>query len=232
LDQPTDTDNNRNCLRNRQHYFHGGTHQQQKARKLGLGLAVITRLGLLLTVSWLAGLNKTWLWIGGHDFSGRDLILIGGGLFLLAKSANEIHQMAEGGPQDQPFASSPRASFRATILQILILDIVFSLDSVITAVGMTTRVGVMMTAVVLAVLVMLQAAQPIADFVERNPSIKMLALSFLLLIGLSLLTEGFEHHIPKGYIYFSMAFSAFVEAMNLRTKARSLAERNCEASSD
>ena len=193
--------------------------QRPKARQIGLGLAVVTRILLLLGIAWVAGLTKPWFDIAGHDVSGRDLILIGGGLFLLAKSAHEIHDKMEPHGEDAP--KVPRgSSFAWVIVQILLLDLVFSLDSVITAIGMTDQIPVMVAAVIISVGIMLFMAGPIGDFVNRHPSVKMLALSFLLLIGTSLVAEGIGHHIPKGYIYFSMAFSAFVEFLNLRSSSR------------
>jgi predicted tellurium resistance membrane protein TerC len=193
--------------------------QQTRARQVGLALAMITRILLLLSLSWLIGLTTPWFHIFGLGISGRDLILIAGGLFLIAKSTHEIHQKLEG----EEGVSSARVapSFRAVIIQILLLDIVFSLDSVITAIGMVDEVGVMIAAVMLAIGVMLVFAGAISGFVERHPTIKMLALSFLLLIGVVLLVEGFHGHVPKGYIYAAMAFSLIVEMLNLRMRAKS-----------
>jgi len=191
-------------------------NQQEPARKLGLALAMLIRIGLLFSISWIIKLTAPLFVLVGQEISGRDLILILGGLFLLAKSTHEIHQKLEG----EHGHSSARVlpSFGAVILQILLLDIVFSLDSVITAVGMADRIGVMVAAVVIAVAFMMIFAGPISAFVERHPTVKMLALSFLLLIGVALIAEGFDRHIPKGYIYFAMAFSVFVEMLNLRLK--------------
>jgi len=190
--------------------------QQERARRTGLFLAMITRIGLLLTLSWIIGLTAPLFGIMGQEISGRDLILISGGLFLLAKSTHEIHQKLEG--EEGHKSARVRPSFRAVIIQILLLDIVFSLDSVITAVGMVDQLWVMIVAVVIAVGFMVAFARPISAFVDRHPTVKMLALSFLLLIGFTLVAEGFDQHIPKGYIYFAMAFSVGVEMLNLRLR--------------
>jgi predicted tellurium resistance membrane protein TerC len=192
--------------------------QQNRARIVGLSLAMLMRIGLLFSISWVIGLTGTLFTVFDFDFSGRDLILIGGGLFLLGKATFEIHEKLEGEEHAPGAVAAGTASFAATIAQILLLDIVFSLDSVITAVGMAEELWVMVTAVVIAVLVMLLSAATISDFVNRHPTVKMLALSFLLLIGMSLVAEGFEFHIPKGYIYFAMGFSVFVEVLNLRLR--------------
>jgi predicted tellurium resistance membrane protein TerC len=191
-------------------------HQQPRARRLGLLGAMLMRVLLLFSLAWIIRLTRPWFTVLGQEVSGRDLILILGGLFLLAKSTYEIHDRLEGG--DEHGAQRVHASFTSVIIQIMLLDIVFSLDSVITAVGMVDSLWVMVSAVIIAVLIMMWAAEPISDFVHRHPTVKMLALSFLLLIGLSLLLEGFDHHIPKGYIYFAMGFSVFVEAINLRVR--------------
>jgi predicted tellurium resistance membrane protein TerC len=191
-------------------------HQQPRARQLGLFLAMFLRIGLLASLAWLVKLTAPLFTVLSQEISGRDLILIIGGLFLLFKSTREIHERLEG--EEGEANARVAAGFSAVIFQILLLDIVFSLDSVITAVGMANHLGVMITAVVLAVLVMMWAARPISDFVSRHPTIKMLALSFLLLIGVSLIAEGLDVHIPKGYIYFAMAFSVLVEMLNLREK--------------
>lgn len=193
-------------------------HQQGTARTVGLGLAMFTRILLLLVLAWIIGLTEPWFALFGHDFSGRDLILIGGGLFLVAKSTHEIHDKLEGESGRGSGAETP--SFASVITQILLLDVVFSLDSVITAVGMVDEIGVMIAAVVVAVVVMLLSAGPIARFVERHPTVKMLALSFLLLIGVTLIADGLGQHISKGYIYFAMGFSVFVEMLNLWTRKR------------
>ncbi len=194
--------------------------QQAKARTLGLGLAMITRVGLLFSLSFILRLTEP-LFTIGQDISGRDLILIMGGLFLLAKSTHEIHNKLEG--EEGGASRGVGSSFTSVIIQILLLDIVFSLDSVITAVGMTSYIGVMIAAVVIAVICMMVFAGPLNDFVHRHPTVKMLALSFLLLIGVTLIAEGFDQHISKGYIYFAMAFSVFVEMLNLRLKKKEAA---------
>jgi predicted tellurium resistance membrane protein TerC len=192
--------------------------QQARARTIGLTLAMVTRVLLLLSITWLARLTQPLFTVWGHEVSGRDLILMGGGLFLLAKATFEIHEKLEG---DEGHGSARVATrFWQVIAQIILLDIVFSLDSVITAVGMARQLWVMVTAVVLAVGVMLFAAGPISGFVERHPTVKMLALSFLLLIGFSLVAEGAGQHISKGYIYFAMGFSVLVEALNLRVRSK------------
>ena len=189
-----------------------------RARKVGLTLAMLMRIALLLSITWVMRLTAPLFTVVGQDISGRDLILIVGGLFLLAKSTHEIHEKLEG--EEGGASAKVVASFGAIIVQIMLLDIVFSLDSVITAVGMADDVAVMILAVIIAVGVMLVSAGAISDFVERHPTVKMLALSFLLLIGVSLVAEGFDQHIPKGYIYFAMFFSVFVEMINLRVRAR------------
>lgn len=187
--------------------------QQQRARTIGLALAMITRVLLLLTLAWIIGLTAPWFEVLGQEISGRDLILILGGVFLVAKSTREIHHKLEG---DDRTEVRGHPSFRSVIIQILLLDVVFSLDSVITAVGMVDEVGVMIAAVVVAIGIMLISAGAIGRFVDRHPTVKMLALSFLLLIGVTLIAEGFDQHISKGYIYFAMGFSVFVEMLNLR----------------
>jgi len=186
-----------------------------RARQVGLALAMTTRIALLFSIVWVMGLTRTLFEVLGHGFSLRDLILIAGGLFLLFKSTREIHEKLEGA-EDGTQARNARASFLAVIVQIGILDVVFSLDSVITAVGMAEDVSVMVAAVVLAVGFMMLAAGAVSRFVGDHPTVKMLALSFLLLIGMSLVADGFGQHIPKGYIYFAMGFSVFVEVLNLR----------------
>jgi predicted tellurium resistance membrane protein TerC len=190
--------------------------QSRKARLLGLGLAMLMRILLLFSISWIIGLTAPLFAIFGHEVSGRDLILIGGGLFLLAKSTHEIHGKLEGAEGEASTRVSP--SFTSVIVQILLLDIVFSLDSVLTAVGMVQQIEIMVAAVIIAVLVMLVSSGVISAFVQRHPTVKMLALSFLLLIGVLLIAEGFDQHIPKGYVYFAMAFSVFVEMLNLRLR--------------
>ena len=203
-------------------------NQQKKARQLGLGLAMITRVLLLLSLSLVMGLTATWFnigdWIGVTSkewldklaISGRDMILLVGGLFLIYKSTHEIHNKLEGDEEDG--VKGKVHSFAGTIVQILILDIVFSLDSVITAVGMAEHIEIMIAAVIIAVIVMMFSASAISNFVNKHPTVKMLALSFLLLIGVSLLAEGLDQHIPKGYVYFAMAFSVLVEMLNLKMK--------------
>jgi len=188
--------------------------QQAKARKVGLGLAMFIRLALLASLAWIARLTTPLFTVFNQEISGRDLILLVGGLFLLAKATHEIHDKLEG--EEGHASAKVAASFTSVIVQILALDIVFSLDSVITAIGMADELAVMMAAVVIAVGVMFFAAGPISNFVERHPTVKMLALSFLLLIGMSLVAEGFDQHISKGYIYFAMGFSVFVEMLNQR----------------
>lgn len=192
--------------------------QQARARTIGLALAMFTRVGLLFSLSWIIRLTAPLFTILGQEISGRDLILIGGGLFLIGKSTHEIHGKLEGAEGEQ--TSRTATSFGSIIVQILLLDIVFSLDSVITAVGMVDELAVMVAAVIIAVGVMLVASGPISAFVDQHPTVKMLALSFLLLIGVSLLAEGFDQHIPKGYIYFAMGFSVLVEALNLWARRR------------
>ena len=190
--------------------------QQQRARTLGLGLAMLMRIALLFSLSWIIRLTAPLFSVFGQEFSGRDLILFAGGLFLLAKATLEIHERLEGEEGQESAKVYP--SFAAVIFQIMLLDIVFSLDSVITAVGMAEDVSIMVAAVVTAVAIMMISAGPISAFVNRHPTVKVLALSFLLLIGLSLVGEAFQMHIPKGYIYFAMGFSIFVEMINLRVR--------------
>ena len=190
--------------------------QQNRARTIGLGLAMFTRVGLLFSLSWIIRLTAPLFVVLQQEISGRDLILLLGGLFLLAKSTHEIHQKLEG--EEGHASARVHPSFASVIVQILLLDIVFSLDSVITAVGMVDHIQIMIAAVVVAVIFMMFFAAPISAFVERHPTIKMLALSFLLLIGVTLIAEGFDQHISKGYIYFAMAFSVFVEMLNLRLR--------------
>ncbi len=192
--------------------------QQNRARIVGLSLAMFMRIALLFSISWVIGLTGTIFTVLDFDISGRDLILLGGGLFLLGKATFEIHEKLEGEQHAPGAVAAGTASFAATIAQILLLDVVFSLDSVITAVGMADELWVMVTAVVIAIGVMLVSAGTISDFVNRHPTVKMLALSFLLLIGMSLVAEGLDFHIPKGYIYFAMGFSVFVEVLNLRLR--------------
>ncbi len=191
--------------------------QQKRARQIGLALAMLTRILLLLSISWIIRLTAPLFTVFTQEISGRDLILIGGGLFLLAKSTHEIHDKLEGG-QGKAQTKRP-VSFLGVIFTIALLDIIFSLDSVITAVGMANELAVMVTAVVIAVIVMMLASDSISDFVGKHPTLKILALSFLLLIGMSLIVESLHQHIPKGYIYFAMGFSVFVEMLNLRMRA-------------
>ncbi len=193
--------------------------ERQRARVIGLGLAMFTRIALLLSLAWMMRLTDPFFSVMGHEVSGRDLILLGGGLFLLAKAVTEIHNALEGAGEHEPGASG-HAGFLGTLVQIAIIDIVFSLDSVITAVGMVDQVAVMVLAIVIAVGVMMFAAKPIGDFVDDHPTVKMLALAFLILVGVALIGEGFAMHIPKGYIYFAMAFSVAVEMLNLRLRRR------------
>jgi predicted tellurium resistance membrane protein TerC len=192
--------------------------QQNKARQTGLALAMFVRIALLFSLSWIIGLTAPLFSVLGQEVSGRDLILLLGGLFLLGKSTYEIHERLEG--EEGHASAKVKAAFWSVIVQILLLDIVFSLDSVITAVGMVDELPVMVAAVVIAVVIMLWAAKPVSEFVEHHPTVKMLALSFLLLIGFSLVVEGLHQHIPKGYIYFAMGFSVFVEMLNLRLRAK------------
>jgi predicted tellurium resistance membrane protein TerC len=191
--------------------------QQAKALYLGLGLAMLMRIVLLFSISWVIGLTAPLFTVFQQEISGRDLILLIGGLFLIAKSTHEIHERLEGEENDSS-AAAAASTFTSVIVQILLLDIVFSLDSVITAVGMVEDISIMVSAVIIAVLFMMVFARPVSDFVDRHPTVKMLALSFLLLIGMTLIAEAFDRHIPKGYIYSAMAFSIFVEMLNLRAR--------------
>ncbi len=193
--------------------------QQAKARLIGLGLAMLMRIGLLFSLSWVIGLTAPLFEVLGEEISGRDLVLLLGGLFLIAKAVHEIHERLEGDEGERSAKVGP--SLRSVLIQIMLLDIVFSLDSVITAVGMVDQLGVMVAAVVVAVAFMMVFAGPVSEFVERHPTVKMLALSFLILIGVSLVAEAFDEHIPKGYIYFAMAFSVIVEFLNLKSRKRS-----------
>ena len=195
--------------------------RRDQARLIGLGLAMLMRIGLLLTISWIIGLTQPAFSLFGNDYSWRDIILIGGGLFLLYKATTEIHESLEGVEPGESTATPGRvASFGGVLVQIVLLDIVFSLDSVLTAVGMANDIAVMVAAVVIAVLVMLVASGPLAAFVHQHPSVKMLALAFLLLIGVTLIADGFGFHIDKAYIYAAMGFSVFVEALNLRRSSK------------
>ncbi len=193
-------------------------HQRQRGRLIGLAMAMGMRILLLLSLTWIMRLSQPLFALFSHSFSGRDLILIGGGLFLLIKSTFEIHNSLEGETHGQ--AQGATAGFFQVLVQITLLDIVFSLDSVITAVGLAQHLPVMILAIVIAVLVMMFSAKPIGDFVDGHPTIKILALSFLLLVGFTLVVEGMGLHIPKGYIYFAMAFSCLVEFLNLRMRRR------------
>jgi len=192
--------------------------QQPRARLVGLALAMIMRILLLLSISWMATLTSPLFTMFGHAISGRDLILILGGIFLVGKSTHEIHGHLEG--EEGQGTAKAAARFAAVIVQIVLLDIVFSLDSVITAVGMVNNIPVMVAAVIVAVIFMMFFSGPIANFVDKHPTIKMLALSFLLLIGVTLMADGFGQHISKGYIYFAMGFSVFVEMLNLRLRKK------------
>lgn len=195
-------------------------HQQARGRTIGLALAMVTRILLLLSITWVMGLSEELFSVGEFAVTGRDVILLGGGLFLLAKSTIEIHHSLEGSEEHRQGGSVAHVSFLSVISQIAVIDIVFSLDSVITAVGMADHVEVMIAAVIIAVIMMMFMAGPISDFVDRHPTIKMLALSFLILVGVALIGEGLGLHIPKGYIYFAMAFSVAVEMLNLRLRKR------------
>ena len=192
--------------------------QRERARRIGLFMAMFMRIGLLMVLSWIVGLVAPLFTVLGQAISGRDLILIAGGLFLIYKSTGEIHQSLEG--EEGHASNAVKATFSAVILQIMVVDIVFSLDSIITAVGMVDRLEVMIAAVILSVGLMMVFASTIGRFVSDHPTIKMLALSFLVVVGVTLIAEGFDHHVPKGYIYFAMAFSLFVEMLNLRAGHR------------
>ena len=196
-------------------------HQRARARRIGLSLAMFMRIGLLLAIKWIMGLTAPLFGLFGHDFSGRDLILLVGGLFLIAKSTHEIHEKLEGPAEHGPQAGGRAAAFGAIVAQIVAIDLVFSLDSVITAVGMAKHVEIMILAVIIAVFIMMAFSGAVSAFVERHPTIKMLALAFLLLIGVMLLAEGFDKHVERGYIYFAMAFSLGVEMLNIRARRKS-----------
>jgi predicted tellurium resistance membrane protein TerC len=193
---------------------------QHRGRILGLAFAMITRIGLLFSLVWLIGLTAPWFSVLGEEISGRDLILFAGGLFLLVKSVNEIHGALEGAEQSHGGNVKLRTNILSVAIQIGIIDIVFSLDSVLTAVGLANHLPVMVAAIVLAVIVMMFLARPIHEFIERHPTIKMLALSFLILIGVALVAESLEFHVPKGYLYFAMAFSVGVEMINIRLRKK------------
>lgn len=194
--------------------------QRDRARKMGIALAAISRLALLMAIAWIIGLTAPLFSVFGNTFSWRDLILIGGGLFLIGKATHEIHQKLEGASEAATPIGAATATFGAVLVQIMLLDIVFSLDSIITAVGMVEERWVMVTAILVSIAFMLAFAKPIGDFVERHPTVKVLALSFLIMIGLVLIADGFGQHIPKGYIYAAMAFSVFVELINLWIRRR------------
>ncbi len=190
--------------------------RREFARRIGLFMAMFMRIGLLLVLAWIVGLVKPLFTVLGQEISGRDLILILGGLFLIYKSTTEIHESVEG--EDEHAPSAVKATFASVILQIMVIDLVFSLDSIITAVGMVDDVRIMIAAVIASVALMTVFASPIGQFVSRHPTIKMLALSFLVVVGVVLVAEGFDHHVPKGYVYFAMAFSLAVEALNIRMR--------------
>ena len=192
--------------------------KRELARKIGLFMAMFMRIGLLLVLSWIVGLVEPMLTVKGHDISGRDAILILGGLFLIWKSTTEIHHAIEGAENEH--ATIKRVTFASVIFQIMVIDLVFSLDSIITAVGMVDEVEIMIAAVIVSVALMMVFARAIGEFVSNHPSIKMLALSFLVVVGVVLIAEGLEHHIPKGYIYFAMAFSVCVEMLNIKLRKR------------
>lgn len=196
--------------------------QRNKARVIGLGLAMLTRIALLFSLSWVMSLKEPLFALANHPFSGRDLLLLGGGAFLVAKATREIHERIEG--SDDKLSAKGTPTMLGTLIQIMILDIVFSLDSVITAVGMVDQLWIMVVAVVISIIVMMIFANPVSDFIHKHPTVKMLALSFLLLIGVVLTAEGFGHHISKGYIYAAMAFSVFVEFLNLAATKKKRAE--------
>jgi predicted tellurium resistance membrane protein TerC len=202
--------------------------KQELARKIGLFMAMFMRIGLLLVLSWIIGLTAPLFTVVGQELSGRDLILIGGGLFLIWKSTGEIHQSLEG--QEGHASSAVKATFTAVILQIMVVDMVFSLDSIITAVGMVDSLVVMIAAVIASVGLMMVFAGAIGRFVSKHPTIKMLALSFLVLIGVVLIAEGFDYHVPKGFVYFAMAFSVIVEMLNIRMRKKSAAPAHLHAS--
>jgi predicted tellurium resistance membrane protein TerC len=198
------------------------SEKREIARRIGLFMAMFMRIGLLLVLSWIVGLVEPMLTVMGHEVSGRDAILLLGGLFLIWKSTTEIHETLEGKEDEQ--ASSSKSTLLSVLLQIILIDIVFSLDSIITAVGMVEQVEIMIAAVLTSVGLMMLFARAIGEFVSKHPTIKMLALSFLVLVGFVLIAEGFEHHIPKGYIYFAMAFSVSVEMLNIRIRKKSVSK--------
>jgi predicted tellurium resistance membrane protein TerC len=206
-------------------------HQRDRARQVGIGLALVLRLGLLGTISWIIGLNQTVFSAFGQDFTWRELILMAGGLFLVWKATKEIRHAVDPSPADAVFDTGRAvATFGSTIVQILLLDLVFSIDSILTAIGMTDHVAIMVVAVVIAVALMLLAANPLANFVKGNPTVVMLALGFLLMIGMVLIAEGFGAHVPKGYIYGAMAFSALIEGLNLLSRRRAAKRLSAKSS--
>ena len=205
--------------------------QQSRARKVGLAMALVSRLGLLATLAWIVQLTQPILTVGEFDLSWRDLILIGGGLFLFYKATHEIHGEVEGDPEDKGPSQRRATTFFAVVAQIAVIDIIFSLDSVITAVGMVDELWVMVVAVVAAVVVMMIASDALAGFISKNPTVKMLALSFLILIGMVLVAEGLHFHIPKGYVYFALGFSVMVEFLNNWAQRRRRRARAAAAAS-
>lgn len=198
-------------------------NQQAQARKIGLSLALLMRIGLLFSITWIISSTNDLFSIAGHGYSGRDLILLAGGLFLIAKSTSEIHGKIEG-EEDHETTGGKRLTLRSAIIQIILLDIVFSFDSILTAIGLVDNVWIMIIAVIISMIVMLMSAKGISDFVNKHPTIKMLALSFLLMIGFMLVVEAFEVHVPKGYVYFAMAFSLLVELLNMRLRKKGKAK--------
>jgi predicted tellurium resistance membrane protein TerC len=203
-------------------------HQQQPARRIGLGLALLMRVALLASIAWIIGLTQPAFTVFGFEATWRDLVLGAGGLFLLVKGTMEIHHMAEGHAEE---SQAGTASFASAIFQIVLLDIVFSLDSVITAVGMADDLPIMILAVVIAIVVMLVASEPVSRFVNEHPTVKMLALSFLLLVGMALVADGLHYHIPRGYLYFAIAFSGGVEALNLMAAQARRRRRDAQSAS-
>jgi predicted tellurium resistance membrane protein TerC len=203
-------------------------NQQAKARRIGLSLALLMRIGLLFSITWIIGLKEDVLHVAGIGFSGRDLVLLAGGLFLIAKSTSEIHSKIEG-EEDHTNTDLKKITLNAAIFQILLLDVVFSFDSILTAVGLVNEVVTMIVAVIISMIVMLMAAKSVSDFVNKHPTIKMLALAFLLMIGFMLVVEAFDIHVPKGYVYFAMAFSLLVELMNLRMRKKSVKKADHKA---
>lgn len=196
-------------------------HQRDNARRMGIGFALVTRIALLFSLSWIIGLVEPLFTIMGQEISGRDLVLLAGGLFLLAKATHEIHALVEHDPSASDDVKAKAAStMLSTIIQIGILDIVFSLDSVITAVGLVDELAIMCIAIIISVIVMLVSSGPISKFIDKHPTLKVLALSFLMMIGMMLMVESFDVHVPKGYIYFAMAFSVFVEVINIKVRQR------------